>query len=376
MNVLVLTPFLPCRGKHGGAAQMFNLWSQVQDLDELNVHLLSHQTELEEGAADEARQTFHNIDIVPVTSPNEWLLGGYLSQNQHDSKYLSFLTETYINHLNDLLTNTKWDRVIIEMQFMMHFGRIVKQFVDCPVGLVVHESMGDRYKDAPVMLNDFVEYQKQFEEYVDFLICFSDEDMMSVSRQGKVVYSLPLCVNVENSYSVQRTQGEMMFLGSYNHQPNVDAVNYLLNDILPLVKSSYNLKICGAQLTDSMREKWKNYPNVEVVGFVDDAIFSMSQCHVMVAPIISGKGVRTKTVEALSQNTPVITTSLGAEGVDVVDGEDILIADTSIAFASAIDSILQNKILIGNNAVDKVAKHSADNVAKIMQEILLSASNG
>lgn len=371
MNVLVITPFLPCLGKHGGSAQMYNLWSHVQNIKDVNIHLLSHQTELEEGGAEQARQTFHAIDIVSAKLPSEWLLEGYLPHQKNPSKYLAFLTEAFISHLVDLLNNTKWDKIVIEMQFMMHVGQIIKELVDCPVGLIVHESMEGRYKNIPEMLRDFIAYEKQFENYIDFFICFSDEDKRSISSFGKPTYTLPLCVNVQSTYSVERVHGEMMFLGSYNHQPNIDAVDFLLTEILPLVKTPYSLKLYGAQLNDSLKEKWKHYPNVVLVGFVDDALLAMAQCHLMVVPIISGKGVRTKTVEALSQNTPIITTSLGAEGIEVVDGEDILIVDSPTDFAEAIDAVLQKNILPGKNAKNKVMRHSPNLVANKMHELLL-----
>lgn len=374
MNILVLTPFLPCLGKHGGSAQMFNLWSEMQDIEGLHIQLLSYQTEMEEGRSESTSNVFDNIDIIPTKTPEQWLLDGYLTKNISENLELPFLLEAYKRRLIELLKNESWDVVIIEMQFMMHFGELVRKYSSSKVGLVVHESMEQRYKKDSLMLQDFLNYERCYEQYIDFLVCFSEEDKESIEHYNKPTYTLPLCVDIGNFVSAKRNSGEIIFLGSYNHQPNVDAVDFLLSDIMPLVKSPYCLKIYGAQLNNNLIKRWQCYPNVELVGFVENALLAMAQCSVFIAPIISGKGVRTKIVEALSQNTPVVTTSLGVEGIDVVDGVDILIADAPIKFSAAIDSILKNNVSIGDNAVEKVSEHSADNVAKIMYGILIQSS--
>lgn len=370
MNILVLTPFLPCLGKHGGSAQMFNLWSKMQDVDDLYVHVLSYQTELEEGCEISTSDVFKSIDIVPTRLPEQWLLADYLPDSDRVIMDLTFLTKDYKNRLIELLKSRVWDVVVIEMQFMMHFGEIVKQYSGSKIGLVVHESMEQRYKNDSMMLDDFLRYEKCYEKNIDFLICFSEEDKRSVEHYNKQTYTLPLCVDVDNLISVNRDKSTLMFLGSYNHQPNVDAVDYLLNEIMPLVKSSYNLKIFGAQLNDDLRKRWRDYPNVELIGFVDNALLAMAQCHVFVAPIISGKGVRTKIVEALSQNTAVVTTPLGIEGIKAEPNVDCLVADTAEKFSSAIDCVLKGEIVVGENAKNKVFQHRPHNVAKIMSQLL------
>ena len=116
-----------------------------------------------------------------------------------------------------------------------------------------------------------------------------------------------------------------------------------------------------------MPETWakKNYPQVEIVGEVADAYEFMQSNGVLIVPLFSGSGIRIKIIEAMSLGKVVITTSIGLEGIDAVDKQHVLVADTAEDFVKAIDFCLthpQQITAIGENAAAYVRTHHNERI--------------
>src|SRR6202042_3281631 len=115
---------------------------------------------------------------------------------------------------------------------------------------------------------------------------------------------------------------------------------------LTAARPNINAVIIGrnppASLSDKIKERGLN---VTLTGFVDDIRPYVAQSHVYVIPLFVGSGTRIKAFEAMAMGRPVISTSLGIEGLDVTDGEHFLRADTSGAFSHGILSLLKDRAL-------------------------------
>jgi glycosyltransferase involved in cell wall biosynthesis len=101
-------------------------------------------------------------------------------------------------------------------------------------------------------------------------------------------------------------------------------------------------------------------PNVSVIGEVPDAMYFIESKKINIVPLLSGSGIRVKIIEAMSVGKTVISTTVGAEGIDYTDGVDILIADTPEDFVRQIKRCLEDDdfcTTIGRNAFNLVATH-------------------
>jgi glycosyltransferase involved in cell wall biosynthesis len=179
---------------------------------------------------------------------------------------------------------------------------------------------------------------------VDHVVVCSDLD---VTRSG-----YPNAVRVGNGASApagvvtDRTElrggvPTMFFVGALDYEPNTEAVEWFVREVLPAVRRSVpeaRVRIVGR---GADRVEWvRNVDGVDLVGPVDSLADELGRADVSIVPIRVGAGTRLKVVEALANHLPLVTTSVGCEGIEVRDGVDALIVDDVDGFARACVSLL------------------------------------
>jgi glycosyltransferase involved in cell wall biosynthesis len=131
----------------------------------------------------------------------------------------------------------------------------------------------------------------------------------------------------------------IVFLGSYQHQPNVDAARYFVEEIVPIARKEMpdvDIFIAGSHPPDAIRRMERLDPHVKVTGYVMDHRALLADCRVAVAPLRYGAGMKGKIGEYLACGIPCVSTSIGAEGMDLREGLEVQVADDPAAFASSI----------------------------------------
>ncbi len=149
--------------------------------------------------------------------------------------------------------------------------------------------------------------------------------------------------------AAERDQCTAIYMGDYKYFPNEDAVLYFAANILPLVRArrpEFRLVLLGKDPTPALRALGDDpHSGVEVVGLVDDTRPYLRSCAMFVCPLRSGSGTRYKILEALACGAPVVSTSVGSEGLAVRHDEHLLIADHPEDFAGAILRLLDDPAL-------------------------------
>jgi glycosyltransferase involved in cell wall biosynthesis len=134
---------------------------------------------------------------------------------------------------------------------------------------------------------------------------------------------------------------ELVFVGDLAYGPNADAAESFASEVLPKVRAEQpaaSFRVVGRNPTAALRAS----EGVEVTGFVEDVGAELSRARAFVCPIRYGSGTRLKLFEAFAAGLPVVSTRLGAEGIDCVDGEHLLLADTPEDQAAAILRVLDD----------------------------------
>jgi len=136
----------------------------------------------------------------------------------------------------------------------------------------------------------------------------------------------------------------LVFVGSFIHEPNVDAMRHFCSNVLPLIAEvvpEVSLRIIGNAPPPEIARLASG--RVEVLGYVPETKPFLETCAVSIAPLRFGAGMKGKIGEAMSFGLPVVTTTVGVEGFGLTPGKDVLVGDTPEAFAHAVVSLLQNK---------------------------------
>ena len=140
---------------------------------------------------------------------------------------------------------------------------------------------------------------------------------------------------------------EIVFSGNLEYHPNILAVRYFHDRIWPGLRSRWpglKWKIVGKH-PDAIRSIVHGDPRILLTGFVQDAVASLAMAQVAVVPVLAGSGTRVKILEAWAAGTAVVSTTLGAAGLECRDGEHLLLADDPDTFADAVSHLLASPAL-------------------------------
>ena len=155
----------------------------------------------------------------------------------------------------------------------------------------------------------------------------------------------------------------ILTLGTLHYPPNADGIRWFANEVFPLIQSQLpdaTLTIIGKNPPADFYQLPGKYPNaVEVTGYVEDLTPYFEQAAVMVIAVRAGGGMRVRILEAFARGMPVVTTTVGLEGIEATPGEHVLVADTPQDFAESTLRLLDEPVL---------AKRLAENGRKLAEE--------
>jgi polysaccharide biosynthesis protein PslH len=163
---------------------------------------------------------------------------------------------------------------------------------------------------------------------------------------GNVLGAVPTGVDCDYFGASQwpRQEHSLVFLGSMDWMPNIDAVEFFTAEIWPAVKRQFphaTFTVVGRNPPAKLKELEKRIPGVRVTGTVDDVRPFLAAAAAMVVPLRVGGGTRIKIFEGMATGIPVLSTRIGAEGLPVAHGENILLADTPADFAARIAELFE-----------------------------------
>lgn len=177
----------------------------------------------------------------------------------------------------------------------------------------------------------------------------SKDDLIRIKRMAPEVPITVIPNGVDTtlfSSSLEKgsSRQDMVFFGTLGYAPNRDALLYFCREILPLIHNKFpelRLNVIGPHAPTEIKEL-HHLQGINVLGYVDDIRPYLLNAAVCLVPLRSGGGTRLKILEAMAAGVPVVSTTIGAEGLDVLDRKNILLADSPKAFATAIFQLLEN----------------------------------
>ncbi len=294
----------------------------------------------------------------------------------------------------EILQSEPIDLVQIDFTLMAYYGRVI---VDIPSIFVEHDAgilkFGKSYNPSGrgwKKLLEFYEWMRMLRFELTLLPCFTrvvtlnkeDEKLLKSFLPSLDISTVTMGTDLEQFLDPYRgvENKKMIYVGSLDHYPNVDAVSWFVSSVLPLIRETEpeaTLMIVGSgksERIDDIRGK----PGVEYVGPVEDVRPFLREAAVFVAPVRLGSGMKGKVLEALAMAKPMVATSVAAGGIPVISGEHLIIADDPQSFADGVirlfrDASLRGKVARNGQQLVRENfgwKKKADEMDKIYREIL------
>jgi glycosyltransferase involved in cell wall biosynthesis len=181
------------------------------------------------------------------------------------------------------------------------------------------------------------------------LTSVADERVLQKDVSGVRTAVVPNAVDLEHfaPAHVEREPRTLLFFGAMNYHPNIDGIHHFLEETFPRIREKcpgVRLQVMGQSPPDSIRACACS--DVEILGFVDDPRPYLDRATAVVVPLRIGGGTRFKIVEAMAMGKAIVSTTLGAEGLDVEHERHALLADDPESFATQVARLLTEPALV------------------------------
>ncbi|MBV6404392.1 MAG: glycosyltransferase [Flavobacteriales bacterium] len=279
-----------------------------------------------------------------------------------------------------VLSAQAFDVVLLESLFMTPYIATIRRYSDARVVLRSHNlehvlqeriASGER---NPIkrpyrrfLARQLKEYEMAVLDRVDGVAAISPADAAHFEAHGTrtPVATVPFGVDpAEHDRPLPGGRTVFFHLGSMDWEPNLEGVRWLVAEVWPRIIARHpeaRLHLAGNRMPEDLLHL--ELPGLQVKGRVKSAEQYIADRHVMVVPLHSGGGMRVKIIEGMAMGRCVISTTIGAEGIAVTDGHDILLADTPAAFARQMARTLDEPGLVatlGANARATIAARYSD----------------
>jgi glycosyltransferase involved in cell wall biosynthesis len=358
MKILFLSRWFPYPANNGSKLRIYNLMRGLAQNHDVTLLSFADQPDARPDMP-ELGAPCSNVHIVPWKEYDPYSLQarfGFLSLKPR------FVVDTFSSEMarkiSDLLRTCNYDLVIASSLSMAayrpYFENIPALFEEVEVGLIygaAHDSSSllKRIRRAFTWFKLSMYLSRLLDSFQACSIVSEQERRLlanNLSGYKGTVEVIPNCVQVNGyeSYQSVLVPNQLIFSGSFRYYPNYEAMLWFVREVFPQVLE----QVPDAQLTitgEHAELPFPSTPNVTLAGYVEDIKTLVASSWVSVAPLLSGGGTRLKILEAMAVGTPVVSTSKGAEGLDVTPGEHLFVADASHDFANYIVKILKNKDL-------------------------------
>jgi sugar transferase (PEP-CTERM/EpsH1 system associated) len=370
LSVLFVTPYLPSPPRFGGQMRLHGLISSLARCHDVSVLSLVDPSEDQHDAQRETARYCRRVIAVP----HPRYAGGTASKRllQLGSMFSSHSYEWFIHRqraleleLDAALARDRFDVVCFEFSHMA----------------ALRTRRGDRGNGGPVFVLDEhnIEYElvrqtarsdasgpvRRAYSALDWRKVRAEERRVWAGLDGCTLTSerdrgalladcpgarttvIPNGVDSEffapHEPPVPPVADTLLFFGAIDYYPNTDGLRFFLDDVLPLLDSRVprvQLSIVGRRPPEEILAR--RGPTVQVTGAVDDVRPYLERAAVVICPLRLGSGTRLKILEAMAMGKAVVSTTLGAEGLDVIAGHHLLIADDAESFAAQIRRLLDS----------------------------------
>jgi glycosyltransferase involved in cell wall biosynthesis len=371
MKILSISPYLPSeKTGHAGAQYIFrNLIALSKDHTVRSI-FFANNSEL--AYLEDFKKNNIDYDYI-IMNRNQFSLqklffglSVFLRSQKNNSP---FMIEKYNQKkmkklISATVSSFKPDIVHIEYNYMHHYvqsnSKVPFILTEHDITTKVKERLHNEVNSSSTLKNYKIwkSTEPNIIKKFDAFITLTEEDKDYIKD-----WNLPKCYVIPPQYhipkinTIKSEQLTLCFVGSFNRQPNVMALEKLI-EIFPLIREYHSnvvLKIAGKFLSNYLLNKINNIDGIKYLGFVEKIDEMIAECTLFVAPIQVGAGLKMKIPHSLSVGTPVITTAIGAEGIPIGEDEGLWVEDSDDNFINKCVDLLKRPEKL-NNISEKCIK--------------------
>lgn len=386
MRILQVNNKVPYPTKDGGAIACMNLIKGFSHLGHevtvLSMNTLKHhvsQEEIPDQIADLA--DFRMVEVPARINAFHAFLNLCFSSKPYNA--VRFVSKDFMAALDDLLEEKEFDVVQLEGLYVCSYIPLIRKKTKALVVYRAHNVEFEIWERTAKLakglkrlyLKNLSKRIKKLETTIlnkyDVLVPITKRDERILNGLGNIRPTRVSQTGIDSSALIPNVKNleylSVFHIGSMEWAPNQEALLWFLESCWPRIHENYpTLKfyVAGRNAPDWLIQKLDR-PNVVFKGEVDDAYDFMNSKAIMVVPLFSGSGMRIKIIEGLALGKSIVSTTIGAEGIDIENRKHLLIANTSDEFVQAVSELVENRNLhdeLRRNAIDFIHENF-DNLA-------------
>lgn len=378
-KILVICSRIPYPLIGGDKIRMFNSLKLLSEKYSVDLLFINNEKTKSEYINELKKycDNVYNFDFMKIKFIMNTLKGIFINKNPLQVNYYYFnkvktfieknyskYDTIYCNHIRTTEYIRKYNKIIRIVDFVDSIAMNYEKAEKNSSGLwkIIYKIENKRLK----------KYEMKISNEFDKSIIISKIDKNYIVSQGGNT-----SINVVNNYINIDEENErcpvekdsLCFVGKMNYEPNINAVKYFVNNIfynLREKKKKLKFYIVGAQPVETVK-KLEKENKVIVTGFVNDPKEYVVKSELFIAPMVSGAGVQNKIIEAMAIGKCVVTTRIGAEGLENLEGNELVICNSEKEFIDKIIYLLDNpneKNKIGKNAKYYIQNNLSKNIVK------------
>jgi polysaccharide biosynthesis protein PslH len=376
MRILVLSTKVPYPAKDGGAIATLSLATGLAKcgatVDLLAMNTSKHRVDINCIPEKITKLVFfYSVDIDTTIKPVEALHNLFLSRQPYNA--VRFLSNDYRNKLIDLLEETKYDIVQLEGAYLLPYIPVIREYSKAVISFrahnIEHEIWRRNFANESHLLKKlytWILYKriKRFEKNhlnsYDLIVPITERDASAFMSLGNCKPAISIPTGIETGFlpawHAPNEDVTFFFLGALDWIPNQEGLLWFIDEVWETIiqqMPDLTLHVAGRNAPRWLAEKLIDTKGIIFYGEIEDARTFMMERTVMIVPLLAGSGMRIKIIEGMSLGRVIISTSIGAEGINVQHETNILLANSKDEFFASMNQCLENKkkiVEISSNA--------------------------
>ena len=352
-RILVMDHYVPTYDKDAGSLRMFSMLNIFVELGNKVTFIGDNPLRIEPYTKELQQKGIEVIYVPYILSMKDYLI--------KNGKFFDIVimsrAHVAAKHISMVKRYCKRARIVfdtVDLQFLRESRRAEvenkKEVLEVAEGLKRLEFQLARISDITFVVSPF------------------EKDIMLKEVPSLRIEVITLIHQIKYTQQGFSERRDMMFVGGFSHLPNVDAVKWFVGEIFPLIREKVPATKFYVVGNEPPKEITRlNSSDIIITGYVEDLDPYFKKCKLFVSPLRYGAGVKGKITQSMSYGLPVVTTPIGAEGIELIDGESVLIANNPEEFAEKVTLLYNDEELwnrLSENSIRNIEENFSYKVAR------------